>query len=736
MKALVIAEKPSVARDIARVLKCGKNINGAIEGECYVVTWGLGHLVELADPESYDARYKEWRMEDLPMIPDPFKLEVIKQTGKQYQAVKSQLHRKDISQVIIATDAGREGELVARLILKKAGSRLPIKRLWISSVTDKAIKEGFASLKDGKEYESLRDAALCRAEADWLVGINSTRALTCKYNAQLSCGRVQTPTLAMIAAREERIRAFVPKPYYGMKARVQGISFTWQDKAASSSSSFDRARIEGLLSSLKNEPAQAEQIKRTPKKKQPPLLYDLTELQRDANKQYNYTAKETLNIMQRLYENHKVLTYPRTDSRYLSQDIVPTIKERLKACSVGPYRKIAGALINRPLPQKMAFVDNSKVSDHHAIIPTEQFVQLDHMTVDERRIYDLVVRRFLAVLYPPCEYEQTEVTVRIGSERFTARANVVTQTGWKAAYEGQSGSWEEDESTEAAESSADSQKLLSLKEGDVLKGVVLAMTEGKTKPPAPFNEASLLSAMENPAAYMESKDKAMAKTLGETGGLGTVATRADIIEKLFSSFLLEKRGKDIFLTSKAKQLLELVPEDLKKPELTAQWEMKLSAIAKGDLKRDAFMEEIRDYCKELLGQIKTGEGQFRHDNLTNTKCPVCGKRMLSVKGKNSQMLVCQDRACGHRETVSRTSNARCPVCHKKMELRGKGEGQIFVCSCGHKEKLSAFKDRRKKEGAGVSKKDVARYLNQQKKEETEPLNNAFAAALAGLKVDP
>ena len=435
MKALVIAEKPSVARDIARVLKCGKNINGAIEGERYVVTWGLGHLVELADPESYDARYKEWRMEDLPMIPDPFKLEVIKQTGKQYQAVKAQLHRKDISQVIIATDAGREGELVARLILKKAGSRLPIKRLWISSVTDKAIKEGFASLKDGKEYEFLRDAALCRAEADWLVGINSTRALTCKYNAQLSCGRVQTPTLAMIAAREERIRNFVPKPYYGMKARVQGISLTWQDKGTSSSSSFDRARMERLYPLLKNEPAQAEQVKRTPQKTQPPLLYDLTELQRDANKQYNYTAKETLNIMQRLYENHKVLTYPRTDSRYLSQDIVPTIKERLKACSVGPYRKIAGALINRPLPQKMAFVDDSKVSDHHAIIPTEQFVQLDHMTVDERRIYDLVVRRFLAVLYPPCEYEQTEVTVRIGSERFTARANVVTQTGWKAAYE-------------------------------------------------------------------------------------------------------------------------------------------------------------------------------------------------------------------------------------------------------------------------------------------------------------
>lgn len=738
MKALVIAEKPSVARDIARVLKCGRNINGAIEGERYVVTWGLGHLVELADPESYDSRYKEWRMEDLPMMPDPFKLEVIRQTGKQYQAVKAQLHRTDISQVIIATDAGREGELVARLILKKAGSRLPIKRLWISSVTDRAIQEGFASLKDGREYEPLRDAALCRAEADWLVGINSTRALTCKYNAQLSCGRVQTPTLAMIATREEQIRAFIPKPYYGIKARVQGISLTWQDRSTSSDRSFDRTRIENLVASLKNEPAQAEQIKRTPKRTQPPLLYDLTELQRDANKQYNYTAKETLNIMQRLYEDHKVLTYPRTDSRYLSQDIVPTLKERLKACSAGPYRKIAGPLISRPLPQKMAFVNNSKVSDHHAIIPTEQFVRLDHMTIDERRIYDLVVRRFLAALYPPCEYEQTAVTVRIGSECFTARANVVTRTGWKAAYEGQAGqtgTWEEDESAEETESSSDDQKLLSLKEGDILKGVVLTMTEGKTKPPAPFNEASLLSAMENPAAYMESKDKAMAKTLGETGGLGTVATRADVIEKLFSGFLLEKRGKDIFLTSKAKQLLKLVPEDLKKPELTAKWEMKLSAIARGDLKRDIFMEEIRDYCRELLDQIKTGEGQFHHDNLTNTRCPVCGKRMLSVKGKNSQMLVCQDRACGHRETVSRTSNARCPVCHKKMELRGKGEGQIFVCSCGHKEKLSAFKDRRKKEGAGVSKKDVARYLNQQKKEEKEPLNNAFAAALAGLRVD-
>ena len=307
------------------------------------------------------------------------------------------------------------------------------------------------------------------------------------------------------------------------------------------------------------------------------------------------------------------------------------------------------------------------------------------------------------------------------------------------AYEGQmtasNRDWDEEEGKSGEEEIPAAQSLPDLTEGADIGPVTLTMTEGKTKPPAPFNEATLLSAMENPVAYMESKDKAMAKTLGEMGGLGTVATRADIIEKLFSSFLLEKRGKDIFLTSKAKQLLELVPEDLKKPELTADWEMKLSRIAKGSLRRDDFMKEIRGYCKELLDQIKTGEGQFRHDNLTNTKCPDCGKRMLLVKGKNSQMLVCQDRDCGHRETISRTSNARCPVCHKKMELRGKGDGQIFVCSCGHKEKLAAFKDRRKKEGAGVSRRDVANYMNQQKKEEKEPLNNAFAAALAGIRVD-
>ena len=724
MKSLVIAEKPSVARDIARVLKCNKNINGAIEGERYIVTWGLGHLVTLADPEDYDKKYKEWKMEDLPMVPDVFKLEVIGQTAKQYHAVKAQIHRQDVGEIIIATDAGREGELVARLILKKAGSNKPIKRLWISSVTDKAIREGFAHLKDGREYDSLYDAAMCRAEADWLVGINATRALTCKYNAQLSCGRVQTPTLAMIAKREADIRSFVPKPYYGLQARKGGLVFTWQNRASGGYSTFDRQMAQDLLTRLKGENGVVDEVRRTPKKTSAPLLYDLTELQRDANKRFNYSAKETLNIMQRLYENHKVLTYPRTDSRYLTSDILPTLKERLKACAVGPYRTLAGRLTMQALPAKPFFVDNSKVSDHHAIIPTEQFVQLDHMTIDERRIYDLVVRRFLAVMYPPFEYEQTSLVIKVGGESFVARGKIVKDQGWKAAYENLQDEDEEDEK-EVRE-----QQLPDLKKGDVIGNLGISVTEGRTKPPAPFNEATLLSAMENPVAYMESRDKELARTLGETGGLGTVATRADIIEKLFSSFLLEKRGKDIYLTSKAKQLLELVPGDLKKPELTADWETKLSKIAKGSLKRGAFMKDIRIYSQELIGQIKAGQGNFRHDNLTNTKCPVCGKRMLAVKGKNSEMLVCQDRECGHRETVSRTSNARCPVCHKKLELRGKGDAQIFVCKCGYKEKLTAFQARRKKEGAGVSKKDVAKYLNQQKKEAEEPVNNAFAQALA------
>ena len=732
MKSLVIAEKPSVARDIARVLGANQKNGGILDGKNYVVTWALGHLVTLADPEEYDRKYEKWEMATLPMLPKEMKLVVIRQTGRQFSVVKTQLFRKDIGEIIIATDAGREGELVARWILEKAGCHKPIKRLWISSVTDKAIKEGFANLKDGHDYDNLYRAAVARAEADWLVGMNGTRALTCKYNAQLSCGRVQTPTLAMIAKREEEIRKFVPKEYYGISLETQDVKWTWRDEKTKSFRTFSRERAEQIKGRLENAALEITSVEKKAKKTMAPGLYDLTTLQREANLKYGFSAKETLNIMQRLYENHKVLTYPRTDSRYIGKDIVPTIKERLKACGIGPYRKLAGALMNKPVQVNGSFVDDKRVSDHHAIIPTEQFVQLDHMTNEERKIYDMVVRRFLAVLYPASQYEQVTMEAKAAGETFAASGKVIKSLGWKEVYEGGADDDLEDEADD--EKKLKDQRLPEMKTGTRLKILKTSLNTGKTKPPARFTEATLLAAMENPVKFMETRDKEAVKTLGETGGLGTVTTRADIIEKLFHSFMMEKKGNEIHITSKAKQLLELVPEDLKKPELTADWEMKLSQIAKGRIRQGDFLHQIRDYTCEIVDEIKNGEGTFRHDNLTNKVCPQCGKKLLAVNGKNSKMLVCQDRECGYRETISRTTNARCPKCHKRMEMYVKGKEEIFVCQCGYKEKLSAFQARRQKEGAGVGKRDVQNYLRRQQKEANEPVNNAFAQALSGIKL--
>ena len=732
MKSLVISEKPSVARDIARVLGANQKNGGILEGKNYVVTWALGHLVTLADPEEYDRKYEKWEMATLPMLPKEMKLVVIRQTGRQFSVVKTQLFRKDIGEIIIATDAGREGELVARWILEKAGCHKPIKRLWISSVTDKAIKEGFANLKDGHDYDNLYRAAVARAEADWLVGMNGTRALTCKYNAQLSCGRVQTPTLAMIAKREEEIRKFLPKEYYGISLETQDVKWTWRDEKTKSFRTFSRERAEQIKGRLENAALEITSVEKKAKKTMAPGLYDLTTLQREANLKYGFSAKETLNIMQRLYENHKVLTYPRTDSRYIGKDIVPTIKERLKACGIGPYRKLAGALMNKPVQVNGSFVDDKRVSDHHAIIPTEQFVQLDHMTNEERKIYDMVVRRFLAVLYPASQYEQVTMEAKAAGETFAASGKVIKNMGWKEVYEGGADDDLEDEADD--EKKLKDQRLPEMKTGTRLKILKTSLNTGKTKPPARFTEATLLAAMENPVKFMETRDKEAVKTLGETGGLGTVATRADIIEKLFHSFMMEKKGNEIHITSKAKQLLELVPEDLKKPELTADWEMKLSQIAKGRIRQGDFLHQIRDYTCEIVDEIKTGEGTFRHDNLTNKVCPQCCKKLLAVNGKNSKMLVCQDRECGYRETISRTTNARCPKCHKRMEMYVKGKEETFVCQCGYKEKLSAFQARRQKEGAGVGKRDVQNYLRKQQKEANEPVNNTFAQALSGIKL--
>ncbi|UYY94375.1 DNA topoisomerase III [Bacillus cereus] len=727
-KSVVIAEKPSVARDIARVLKCDKKGNGYLEGSKYIVTWALGHLVTLADPESYDVKYKKWNLEDLPMLPERLKLTVIKQTGKQFNAVKSQLLRKDVNEIIVATDAGREGELVARWIIDKVKLNKPIKRLWISSVTDKAIKDGFANLKPGKAYDNLYASAVARSEADWYIGLNATRALTTRFNAQLNCGRVQTPTVAMIASREDEIKNFKAQTYYGIEAQtMEKLKLTWQD-ANGNSRSFNKEKIDGIVKSLDKQNATVVEIDKKQKKSFSPGLYDLTELQRDANKKFGYSAKETLNIMQKLYEQHKVLTYPRTDSRYISSDIVGTLPERLKACGVGEYRPFAHKVLQKPIKPNKSFVDDSKVSDHHAIIPTEGYVNFSAFTDKERKIYDLVVKRFLAVLFPAFEYEQLTLRTKVGNETFIARGKTILHAGWKEVYENR---FEDDDVTDDVKE----QLLPRIEKGDTLTVKLIMQTSGQTKAPARFNEATLLSAMENPTKYMDTQNKQLADTLKSTGGLGTVATRADIIDKLFNSFLIEKRGKDIHITSKGRQLLDLVPEELKSPTLTGEWEQKLEAIAKGKLKKEVFISEMKNYTKEIVSEIKSSDKKYKHDNISTKSCPDCGKPMLEVNGKKGKMLVCQDRECGHRKNVSRTTNARCPQCKKKLELRGEGAGQIFACKCGYREKLSTFQERRKKEsGNKADKRDVQKYMKQQKKEE-EPLNNPFAEALKKLKFD-
>jgi DNA topoisomerase III len=719
-KILVLAEKPSVGRDIARVLQCTKNGNGFLEGNDYIVTWALGHLVTLAEPESYDDRYKSWKLEDLPMLPSSLNLVVIKKSGKQFSTVKAQMNRSDVKEIIIATDAGREGELVARWIIEKARVNKPLKRLWISSVTDKAIKDGFRNLKDAKKYENLYAAAQARSEADWYVGMNATRALTTKHNAQLSCGRVQTPTLSIIAQREEEIKNFIPQTFYGIQASTDKGTFVWSNQNNKDTRTFSKEEITRITESLKgSKEIIIRSVKKALKKKHAPSLYDLTELQRDAHKIFGYSAKETLSIMQKLYEQHKLVTYPRTDSNHLSSDMVSTLKDRLKAVNVQPYRKMANVALQGSIQLSKAYVDDQKVTDHHAIIPTEETPSLQRLQDRERKIYDLIVKRFLSVFLPPYQFEQTTVEAKIGSEFFQTKGKRIVESGWKEVYDFDS---EKD------------QLLSKMEEGGTYSVLSIKETEGLTNPPGRFNEGTLLSAMENPKKFMKETNKDLLATIHEAGGLGTVATRADIIEKLFNSGVIEPRGKDIYMTSKGKQLLELAPQELQSPTLTAEWEQKLEKIANGSLKKQDFLKEIKDYTKESVNEIKNTSKKFSHDNLTGTKCPDCGNLMLEIKNKHGKKLVCQDRECGHRKNISKKTNARCPNCHKRLDLRGEGEGQMFTCVCGHREKLSTFNDRRKKEkNSKATKRDVNKYLKTQQKE--EPVNTALADALAKLKLD-
>lgn len=717
-KTLVLTEKPSVAKDIARVLGCKRSGNGCIVGDKYIVTWALGHLVTLADPEAYDDKYKSWRMEDLPMLPGRMKLVVIGQTSKQFKAVSSLLSSAEVSDIVIATDAGREGELVARWIIQKANCRKPMRRLWISSQTDKAIKEGFASLKPSSQYDNLYRSAQCRAEADWLVGLNVTRALTCKHNAQLSAGRVQTPTLAMIVRREEDILRFRPKDYFTVKADFGEYTALYKDGKGQARFA-DAAAAKEVADSVRGKRGVLSEVKKVYRFKAPPAAYDLTELQRDANKKYGYSAKQTLSLMQSLYETHKLLTYPRTDSRYITKDVAATLPERLRAIAIGPYKDSANAVLRSKPIQTKYIVNDAKVTDHHAIIPTEQYVDLNKLSREERHIYDLVVRRFIAVLSAPFEYDEVQVKITVGKYNFYTKGQSVKSAGWKAVYDSSLADDDDD-----AEPDLAAQRLPALSQGAAAAVKEVRVCAGKTSPPARYTEATLLTAMENPASQVE--DGRLRDALKTAGGLGTPATRADIIEKLFNSFYIERRGREIFPTSKGRQLIGIVPPDLKSAELTAKWEQQLSLIAEGKANDRKFIEEMRGYASSLVQAVKSSTAEYKHDNMTREPCPQCGKYLLEVNGKKGKMLVCQDRDCGYRKSISVITNARCPECHKKLEMRGEGDKKAFFCVCGYREKLSDFEKR--KESSGAGKRDVAKYMQQQAKQ--KPAGNALADQLA------
>ncbi|MGI6684043.1 MAG: DNA topoisomerase III [Bacillota bacterium] len=640
MKKLVLAEKPSVAREIARVMNCTIKNKGYMEGPNYVVTWALGHLVTLAEPDDYQAKYKEWRLEDLPMIPEKMKLKVIRQTSHQFNIVKNLMKRNDIKELVIATDAGREGELVARWIMVMANWKKPFSRLWISSQTDNAIREGFAHLKPGKDYNKLFDAAVCRAEADWLVGLNVTRALTCKFNAQLNAGRVQTPTLAMIVAREEEIKNFRPVDYWTIRGDFGDYFGDWQDKSGKNRI-FKLAEAEEIVSRIKGKTGVIKEMKVENKSEQPPLAYDLTELQRDANRRYGFSAQKTLSVLQDLYEKHKLVTYPRTDSRYITTDMIPTLPSRLRSMAVGPYASLVQPLLRKELSLTKRFVNNSKVTDHHAIIPTEQPLNLTRLDSEEKHLYDLIAKRFVSLLYPAYRYESITLVTEVDGETFISKGRRTVDQGWHAV------STVLKEKEDSSEDRIPEQSLTQFKKGEKKPVHKVQLRRAKTKPPARYTEATLLTAMESPGKFIEDEELREAM---KGSGLGTPATRAEIIEKLLHTSYIERHGKELVPTSKGMQLIKLVAPDLRSPELTAKWEQQLSDIAQGKGKKEAFISGIRENTVHLVESIIRDEKSvYRPDNVSKTKCPMCGKFMLIVNGKRGKMLSCPDRKCGYRQ---------------------------------------------------------------------------------------
>lgn len=711
MKSLIIAEKPSVGRDIANTLNINEKRNGYFENNQYIVTWALGHLVTNATPEQYDKNYKEWRLNDLPIIPNKMKTVVISKTRKQFSTVQSLINNKNVKDIIIATDAGREGELVARLILDKSHNKKPIKRLWISSVTQKAIRDGFSKLQDGRKFNNLYYAALARSEADWIVGINATRALTTKYDAQLSLGRVQTPTIQLVQMRQNEIKQFEPKTYYTMSIDAGGLTF----QCTKPQSHEDKSVFESIEDKIKDCTAQIETINKSHKKAYPQQLYSLTDLQQDAYKRFHLGPKETLNTLQTLYERHKLVTYPRTDSNYLTDDMVDTLKDRLQAIMATSLKDLAKRQMSQTFSAKQKFVNNSKVSDHHAIIPTEVRPDMSQLSQRESKIYMMIAQRYLENLMSPHEYEAVSIELYINGYAFTFKDKVTTKLGFKEIFE------DKDKVNDQMEQ---------LQKGAKLNISKVQINQHETTPPPYFNEGTLLKAMESPQKFFNLTDKKHNQTLKETGGIGTVATRADIIDKLFNMNAIESRDGKIKITSKGKQILELAPQKLTSPLLTAEWEEKLTLIEQGKYDASKFIAEMKSFTNDVVSEIKESDQNYKHDNLTTTECPTCGKFMIKVKTKNGQMLVCQDPQCKTKKNVQRKTNARCPNCHKKMTLFGRGKDAVYRCVCGHTETQAQMDKRHKnKKSDKVNKKDLKKYMGNNEGLE----NNPFQDALKGLK---
>ena len=641
MKKLVIAEKPSVGREIAKTLNLRDRGNGYIEGPDYIVTWALGHLVELAQPSHYSERYKRWSLNDLPMLPEKLDEEIIEETKDQFFVIRDLLSRPDVESVVIATDAGREGELVARWILKEASYEGKCERLWISSQTERAILEGFASLKDASDYDNLYYAAECRAAADWYVGMNVTRALTCFYDAKLSAGRVQTPTLALMTEREDERDKFLGSYYYSARGNFGLFSASYYPEE--NSIRFQDESLAEEFSSWKDKKGSVISLSSEEKRDLVPQAYDLTELQRDANIALGFSAKETLDVLQRLYEVHKIVTYPRTDSRYITKDIVPTLKERIEALSNTIFSRVVDEYLSSGWREdNPRFVNDELVSDHHAIIPTEQKVDVSKLSREEEELWKLIAMRFLEVIGEDYVYNTTTAQFSVEGKIFKTRLTLPVLKGYRNVAEASglksvAALLDDDENSFA---------LRNIKEGDEVTLQSVRVKKNATTPPERYTDATLLSAMEHAGRLVD--DKSLKENL--TNGLGTPATRADMIEKLLQNRYIVRDGKYLVPTAKGREVVRLSPLVLRSAELTGVWEGRLERISKGKEDKDLFIRDIKKMAADLVREVEQSPLKFSPQFTDGKKCPYCGEMMMrSQDADGSIHYICQKLSCQYEE---------------------------------------------------------------------------------------